>query len=94
MSFIDEVINSEVPVIVDFYANFCPPCKAMEPVLKDIQAEGYKVVKVNVGEKPELATQYKIGSVPTIVVFNDGVEVFRSVGVTKKATILSVLERE
>ena len=72
--FTKEVIQSDVPVIVDFYAPWCAPCKAMMPVVDSVSAEadGFKVVKVNVDDSPNLAKIYNIAKLPTFMVFKDG----------------------
>ncbi len=78
------VLESPVPVLVDFHATWCGPCAWLDPVLGELtrKAEGrYRVVKVDVDEAPELARCYRIGSVPTVVLLRDGEEVDRSVGV-------------
>lgn len=73
-SFEELVLNSDVPVIVDFWATWCGPCKAIAPILDDIATErgDIKVVKVEIQECEDLAAEYGIRSVPTLMVFNDG----------------------
>lgn len=89
-NFDTEVLTSNVPVLLDFWADWCGPCRMLAPVLHEI-AEGYegkvKVGKVNVDEEPELAERFNISSIPTLILFKDGVPVQTSVGVRPKATI-------
>lgn len=85
-----EVIKSEQPVIVDFWAEWCGPCKALAPILDEISSEvtGAKVVKVNVDESGELAQQYGIRGIPTLIFFKDGEVKSTLVGNQPKAEIL------
>lgn len=74
-NFNEEVSGAEVPVLVDFYASWCMPCRMLAPVLESLSAEldgRVKFVKVDVGEEPELAERYHVQSVPTLMVFRDG----------------------
>lgn len=94
-NFESEVTKSDVPVLVDFYAGWCTPCRMMSPVLEDISEElmgRAKVVKVDVMRESELAGMYHILNVPTMMVFKDGEVTDTLVGVTGKAQILSVLQ--
>lgn len=82
--FAREVLASEVPVLVDFWAPWCPPCQKQLPVVEKLAGEAggrFKVVKVNVDEATELADRYDVSSIPTLVVFRDGREVERLLGV-------------
>ena len=94
-NFNSEVLNSDKPVLIDFYANWCMPCKMMGPAVKKISEEydgRAKVGKVNVDEQPELAQQFNVMSIPMLVVFKNGQAVNSSVGVQPKAAILSLLK--
>lgn len=87
-----EVKNSNVPVIVDFYANWCGPCKMMSTIIDEIAKEingKAKVGKINVDENQELAIEYQVMSIPTIIIFKDGEESKRLVGLRDKKEILS-----
>ena len=92
-NFEEEVLNSDKPVIIDFYADWCGPCKIMSPIIDNIAEENtdIKVGKVNVDESQEIAIKYNIMSIPTIIVFKDGKEYKKFVGVTSKENILSGL---
>ena len=89
-NFEEEVLNSDKPVIIDFYADWCGPCKMMSPIIDSIAEEKQelKVGKVNVDESQELAVKYNIMSIPTIIIFKNGNEHKKFVGVTSKENIL------
>jgi thioredoxin 1 len=90
-----EVLKSTVPVLVDFWAEWCAPCRALAPTLEELNKElGGKVkfVKVNVDQSPDLAQQFNIRSIPTLLVFKDGAVVSQSVGNIGKADLKARLE--
>lgn len=90
-----EVLESEKPVLIDFWASWCNPCKMLSPVIDEISEEAkddYKVGKVNVDEQPELAKQFKVMSIPTLVVMKNGNIVDKSVGVIGKKDIVNMVK--
>ena len=93
-NFVEEVMNSEKPVLVDFWASWCGPCRMVIPVVEKIAEEypEYKVVKVNVDEEQELAAQFGVMSIPTLMVVKNGEVVNKSVGAINKQQILAMLE--
>ena len=93
-NFETEVLKSDKPVLVDFWAGWCGPCRMLSPTVEEIAAENsdIKVGKVNVDEQPELAHQFNVMSIPMLVVFKNGQAVNSSVGVQPKDVILSLLK--
>ncbi len=90
-----EVINSDIPVVIDFWAEWCVPCKMIDPVLAEISEEykgKLKVAKVNVDEAGELASEYNIISIPTLMVFNKGEVVKQQVGAVSRDVILGLFK--
>ena len=92
-NFETEALNSTLPVLIDFYAEWCGPCRMLGPVIDEIaeEATNFKVGKVNIDEQPELATKYQVMSVPTLVVIKNGEVANRATGVTPKQKILDML---
>ena len=89
------VLQSEVPVLVDFYADWCRPCQALTPVLEELAHENpnAKIVKVNVDENPELAARYKISSIPALLVFRHSRLAGRHIGLANKTMLARLLAR-
>ncbi len=92
-NFHQEVMNSEKPVLLDFWAPWCGPCRMVVPLVEEIAKErsDIKVVKINVDEEQELAMQFGVMSIPMLVVMKDGMIVNKSVGAKPKAQILAML---
>lgn len=91
-NFEKEVLNSEQPVLIDFYADWCGPCKMMGPVIEEIANElqgKAKVGKINVDQNQELAMKYGVMSIPTMIIFKNGEETKRFVGVRDKEELLN-----
>ena len=94
-NFEEEVINSKVPVLIDFWAGWCMPCKMMAPVLDEIEkdVEGrVKIGKINIDEELELATRFGVMSIPTFIVFRDGQVTEMTVGVQEKENLMKLLK--
>lgn len=91
-----EVLNSEKPVLIDFYADWCMPCKMLTPVIDEIEKEldSVKICKVNVDEAPGLAGKFNVVSIPTLVLMKDGKPAASTVGVQPKSEILNMIQGE
>lgn len=94
-NFEQEVLKSDVPVLVDFWATWCGPCRALGTVLEEIASEtsSVKIVKVNVDEQPELASQFRIMSIPTMILFKSGEVADKTVGLLPKDEVLNFIKK-
>lgn len=92
-NFEKEVINSSIPVLADFNADWCGPCRMIRGVLEELaeESDSYKIVSINVDEEDELAEKYDISSIPCLIVFKDGKEVNRNIGFRPKEEIKEML---
>lgn len=92
-NFEQEVLESKKTVLIDFYADWCGPCKMLSPIIEEIaqEHEEIRVVKINVDEEQELAMKYEIMSIPTLIVIKDGVEKNRKIGLASKSEIISII---
>ena len=93
-NFEEEVLKSEKPVLVDFYADWCGPCKMLSPIVDQVaeENEDIKVVKVNVDDAQDLAMKYQVMSIPTLVVIKEGKEINRSVGLIDKNQVVNMIK--
>ena len=90
-----EVLESEIPVVVDFYADWCGPCKMMSPVLEALSTEldgKVKIGKINVDENPDLASEYRVMSIPNFVLFKNGQAVDQVIGAVPKAQMMDKIQ--
>ena len=94
-SFEDEVLKSDIPVLVDYWAEWCQPCKAMSPILEEIAPEytgKVKIAKFNIDENPNTPPKYKIRGIPTLMLFKDGNVEATKVGVVSKSQLTAFLD--
>ena len=91
-NFETEVLKSEKPVLIDFWATWCGPCMRQGPIVEALAEEGYVVGKVDVDQNMALAQQFRVVSIPTLILFKNGTEVQRFVGLTSKEDLKSALE--
>ena len=93
-NFAELVLSSDVPILVSFYADWCGPCRILEPVLEELtrETQGVRIVKVNIDDSPELTARYKITSIPSLRVFEDGKVVDEHQGLASKAELKNMLD--
>jgi thioredoxin 1 len=92
----NEMIQSDKPVLVDFSAEWCGPCKMMAPILKDVKLEigdSATIIKVDVDKNPQAAGEYQIQGVPTLILFKNGKPLWRQSGVVQKSNLVSVIKK-
>lgn len=90
-----EIIKGETPVLVDFFADWCGPCKTLAPILKEVKSDlgdTIKVVKIDVDKNQSLATQFQVRGVPTMILFKNGKQIWRQSGVVPKHELLKVIK--
>lgn len=96
MSTFSEIINKDKPVLVDFFATWCGPCQTLAPILKQVKddlGEGVSVIKIDIDKNPAVAAQFQVRSVPTMLLFKDGKQLWRQSGVLSKNDLISIIKR-
>lgn len=91
-----QIVDSETPVLVDFYADWCGPCKMLAPILKQVKddlGDDLKIVKIDVDKNQQLATKYNVRGVPTMMLFKNGKQLWRQSGVLQKNDIITVVKQ-
>ena len=94
-SFEKEVVNSELPVLIDFWAEWCGPCKEMNPILEEVSSEmeeKIKVLKINIDENPNIPNKYGVQSIPTLIIFKKGEAIATKVGALIKSDLITWID--
>tara|TARA_R110002051_G_scaffold289798_1_gene352997 strand:- start:92819 stop:93148 length:330 start_codon:yes stop_codon:yes gene_type:complete len=94
MSKFSELINQEKPVLVDFFADWCGPCKVLGPILKEVKdklGDGVAIIKIDVDKNQALASKYQVRGVPTLLLFKNGKQVWRQSGVLQRDAIINII---
>lgn len=92
-NFEEEVLKSEKPILIDFWATWCGPCMRQGPIVEELGEEGYAVGKIDVDQNPELAQKFRVMSIPTLIIFKDGQEAERMIGLTSKEQLKAALDK-
>jgi len=90
----DQLIQSEKPILVDFFATWCGPCKMLSPILKEVKdqlGEQISIIKIDVDKNQQVAAQYQVRGVPTMILFQNGKQLWRQSGVVDKSTIVNIV---
>ena len=90
----EKIISEKIPVLIDFYADWCAPCKALAPILQEVKkelGEAIKIIKIDVDKNPTVAKKYQVRGVPTMMLFKEGQVVWRQSGVLPKDTIIQAI---
>jgi len=96
MSKFSEIINQDKPVLIDFYAEWCGPCKMMSPILKDVKdslGEAVSILKIDVDKNQPLAVKYQVKGVPTFMLFKNGKQLWRQSGVIQKEDLIQIINK-
>jgi len=96
MASFKEIINKPIPVLVDFYADWCGPCQVMSPILKEVKdqlKDIVSIIKINVDKNSALSGKYQVRGVPTFIIFKEGVIVWRQSGIIKKEELINIINR-
>lgn len=96
MSRFSEIINQDKPVLVDFFAEWCGPCKLMSPILKDVKdslGEAVSIIKIDVDKNQQLAAKYQVRGVPTLMLFKNGKQLWRQSGVVQKNDLIGLINK-
>ncbi|MEZ3518339.1 MAG: thioredoxin [Muribaculaceae bacterium] len=96
MNKFEELVQADVPVLVDFFATWCGPCQALAPVLEELHAEmgdRVKIIKIDIDENEALAAAMKVRSVPTLMIYKDGEQKWRGVGLHSRSDLKALLEQ-
>lgn len=96
MSNFSEIINQDKPVLVDFFAEWCGPCKMMSPILKEVKevlADKVSIIKIDVDKNQPLATKYQVRGVPTLILYKSGKQVWRQSGLVQKNELVSIINK-
>ena len=97
MSTFQEIIKGEIPVLVDFHADWCGPCKTMQPILKVLKQKfgnKLKILKINVDANPAISEKFNVRGVPTFILFSKGVESWRQSGIIEEGNFASIIENK
>ncbi|UAB85154.1 thioredoxin [Zunongwangia sp. SCSIO 43204] len=95
MSTFGDIIADENPVLIDFYADWCGPCKTLAPILKEVKTElgeNIKIIKIDVDKNQQLAAKYQVRGVPTMMLFKNGAQLWRQSGVLQKQDIINIIK--
>jgi thioredoxin 1 len=90
------ILNDSKPVLVDFFAEWCGPCKTQAPVLKEVKSEigdGVRIIKIDVDKSPAIAQQYQVSSIPTLILFRNGQAIWRQSGVATRKQLVDVIRQ-